>query len=128
MDILRSLRAFVLFAAGTASLAAVPSHSRGIGMGAMIFGPRQIPSCGAWTSARAHPGDMVSAQYEMWVHGLLSGLNLAQVETRGDVLIQTDSQGALSWIDQYCRNHPLDAATVAVMALDKELERRLKAQ
>lgn len=92
--------------------------------GIIVLGPSNYPSCGQWTAARTTPGDMVSAQYQMWALGFLSGLNWAQTHTRGDKLLTTDSQAVSSWIDLFCRNHPLEPLLHAVIELDKELGRR----
>lgn len=87
----------------------------------MLYGPEPTPSCGAWTSARANPSNMVSAQYEMWVLGLISGMNLKgpSIQTMGP-----DSQALLVWIDQYCAAHPLDNLVTGAIQLHAELEHR----
>lgn len=83
-----------------------------------------MPSCGTWTAARTTRLDGVAAQYEKWALGFESGLNLARSAERGDVLRDTDPEGVLSWVDQFCRGHPLDTLSVAIVDLDRELARR----
>lgn len=83
-----------------------------------------MPSCGAWTAARTTRLDGVAAQYEKWALGFESGLNLARSAARGDVLRGADTEGVLSWVDQFCREHPLDTLSVAVVDLDRELTLR----
>ena len=83
-----------------------------------------MPSCGAWTTARANPSNGGAAQYEKWVWGFESGLNFARFDARGDVLRNTDTEALSGWVDEYCRGHPLDTLVEAVIKLDKELARR----
>ena len=87
-----------------------------------------MPSCGAWTAARAYQSDGIAAQYEKWVFGFQSGLNWAQSATRGDVVRDTDADAILGWVDQHCREHPLDPVLRAVVNLDRELARRRTVQ
>lgn len=82
------------------------------------------PSCGAWIAARANPSNGRAIQYEKWVWGFESGLNWAGRNTRGDVLRGMEGEGVLGWVDQFCREHPLDDLVSAVVNLDRELARR----
>lgn len=91
----------------------------------VVFGPADMPSCGAWTDARAKQRAEANA-YQMWALGFLSGLNWARSPTRGDVGRSTDAQGVLAWIDKYCLGAPLDSLLVAVITLDNELATRAR--
>lgn len=88
----------------------------------MIYGPQPPPSCGAWTSARAHREDFIANQYENWIMGLVTGFNF-----NGPPLAREgpDVQALFAWMDQYCTAHPLDQMITAAIALSREIHRRM---
>ena len=61
-------------------------------------------ACGFWTASR-HDG--AASNVEQWVLGFLSGIANA-THGRVDPLHKTDDQAVWSWIDNYCKGHPLD--------------------
>ena len=73
-------------------------------------------SCGAWTTARHDKG---AWGYEQWVFGYLSGTadNLGGAV---DPLRGLDKQAVWSWMDNYCRAHPLEKIYKASRVFLKE--------
>ena len=68
-------------------------------------------SCGVWLRDRL--GDDARIADEAWVSGFITGMNAGIGAALGsDKLLQvgrgTDAAGMFSWIDNYCRAHPLD--------------------
>ena len=75
-------------------------------------------SCGSWTQARAiHQSQLM----ELWVIGFMSGVNYARSDERSDMLKGTDVEALWSWIDNYCRSHPLETLPTAAIHLALEL-------
>jgi hypothetical protein len=68
-------------------------------------------SCGSWTANRRIRNDIALMQVS-WVLGFLSGI--ADIKASTNPLRNMDSDGVAAWIDNYCRQHPiqeiLDAA------------------
>lgn len=87
----------------------------------MIYGPQPTPSCGKWISVRKDSDGLPAHEYEMWVLGLISGMNMrsSSAQARGP-----DTDALFVWIDQYCAAHPLDLLLTAADKLDHELEGR----
>ena len=112
--------------ASAASPAAAKNQQRSTEPVVTIIVPNSAgtPSCGTWAAARENPSDGGAAQYGKWVWGFESGLNWGGRNARGDVLRGFDGEGVLAWVDQFCREHPLDDLVAAVVALDRELARR----
>ncbi len=50
--------------------------------------------------------------YVAWFTGFVSGMNAA---LRTNLLEGTDVHGALTWIERYCKEHPLDPYRTAAM-------------
>lgn len=89
----------------------------------MIYGLQPEPSCGKWTAERAvRSGQAV--QMQSWILGFLTALNLYVPATEGNIARTADIEGFYGWLDQYCRENPLNAFTSAAMALASELQRR----
>jgi hypothetical protein len=89
-------------------------------------------SCGSWTQARQIRGTKISL-VEQWVFGFISSANTyapraymkpAEVALLPDYLDGLDADALLSWIDNFCREHPLEDVGTAAMFLLVELERR----
>lgn len=89
----------------------------------MLYGPMPSPSCGAWTKARNDRSDFVAPQYEMWVLGLVSGMNWRGPPARSE---GPDADALFAWVDQYCTAHPLDLVVTAADKLSRELEARTR--
>jgi hypothetical protein len=73
-------------------------------------------SCGVWTAARH---DKHAGGFEQWVLGYASGVGSgSHASGRQDVnpLLGVDAQGVLAWIDNYCRDHPLEMVVDAANA------------
>ena len=70
-------------------------------------------SCGTWTEERT--GNRSSLR-EAWVFGFVSGHNAYSSANRnlGETL---DDSALLGWIDNYCKDHPLDTIATAAQEL-----------
>jgi hypothetical protein len=103
----------------TSALLAVASAPASA-QGKFVFG-QGINSCGSWTQARQTKS--VSAGLSMqWVAGYLSGRN---AQSSGiDFLGTTDFDGLMAWIDNYCRQNPLEKIGTAAYQLMIELQFR----
>jgi hypothetical protein len=93
--------------------------------------PPGTDSCGTYTNARRQaenndPRSMfLSVEIKGWIEGFLSGAaatGVPNLQARiNTALRRTDSQGIITWIDNYCRTHPLENITIAVYNLLTEL-------
>jgi hypothetical protein len=72
-------------------------------------------SCGAWTAARRE-NNPLSWMSEQWVLGFLSGVGYAASQGGLDPLRGVDDQAVWAWVDNYCRDHPLNPLVMAVAA------------
>jgi hypothetical protein len=89
--------------------------------GVHILTPGKNPSCGDYTTERAFPTR--GQQFQFWALGFLSGVNMAgNADT--EFLAGFSGEALLAWLDNYCREHPLDQFPVAVTALYRELVTR----
>jgi len=61
------------------------------------------------------------------VFGFLTAGNLFN-DNDADLLKDIDGQSALAWVDNYCREHPLNALGSAPANLLRELKERAKHQ
>jgi hypothetical protein len=73
------------------------------GQGVAIIG-EGLQSCGNWTTARR---DDLDASKTAWILGYLSGIGFSGSQLGLDPLRNTDGQAVLSWIDGFCRDHPV---------------------
>lgn len=91
------------------------------------------PSCGEWykTNEEKENGDFpyewekIIQDYKLmslhsWLTGYLSGVNSSTPGTV-DFLQHTDADSLYLYVDNYCREHPLDSVSVAADALYVEL-------
>ena len=63
---------------------------------------------------------------QMWALGFVSGSNWS--ETGKDRLEGIDADALYIWLDNYCRQNPLDKFPKAVIELARELEKRAALQ
>jgi hypothetical protein len=77
-----------------------------------------VVKCGDWVNER---NARTATPYEFWVLGYLSGLSVASGVT---FLPGTTPASIELWMDNYCRNNPLDSIGVAGDALASELIKR----
>jgi hypothetical protein len=75
-------------------------------------------SCGAWSKPRDIDDKSKNTQ---WLLGFLSGINDAN--SGPDFLSHTDADGVIAWVDNYCRQHPLDHIVEAASKLATELDK-----
>ena len=69
----------------------------------MITGVGTAP-CAQWIAAR-HSHN--AGGFEQWVVGFLSGVGFAKSNEGVDPLRTMNAEGAWTWIDGYCRDHPI---------------------
>jgi len=78
---------------------------------------RQPVGCGSWVQARERRTSY-TVGYELWVMGFLSGTsyieNVAYLSNR-------DVPGLYLWVDNYCRQNPLESLSQATNALRQQL-------
>lgn len=67
-----------------------------------------VASCGKWLEARKAENYYT---YGQWVLGYISAMSM---ELR---LKQSDSDAISAWMDNYCREHPLDTIQTATLEL-----------
>jgi hypothetical protein len=89
--------------------------------------------CGRWLETRAERvrlGDQAVLQesfYRLWVLGFLSGVARERSLSDGaDLLRGTEASGLMAWLDNYCRENPLENLLPAVMRLINHLEARAR--
>ena len=72
---------------------------------------RHLRPCGKWVTDRQNNSGE-SAEGMAWVEGFFTGLNEGQFvnghQDQGSVGTHLDFDGAEVWLDNYCREHPLD--------------------
>lgn len=100
-----ALLALAVAASGTAAADEAPRLTM-IGLGAGT-------SCAAWTDAgRSDEG------LEQWAFGFASAIAAgAQLQSGADPLGSLDADAVHAWLEQYCRRHPGDAVSVALVRL-----------
>jgi hypothetical protein len=87
-----------------------------------VLGPGGI-SCGAWLETRRSQGATEVFQVQGWVLGYVSGANAGRNDDT-DFLVEPDAEALFAWLDNYCRQHPLDKLTTASNALIHDLTMR----
>ena len=101
----------------TTGLARAEDHAAGF----QILTPGSRPSCDSYTTERTFPTRGQQLQY--WALGFLSGVNISG-SAGTDFLEPIDGQAVWAWLDNYCRDHPLDEFPGAIKALVRELVAR----
>jgi hypothetical protein len=79
-------------------------------------------SCGEWTQGRFNRDETEYVDMA-WVQGFITAVNLAGPGS-SDISKQTDPDGILAWIDNYCAKDPLKKLSSAVAELTAELLKR----
>jgi len=73
-------------------------------------------SCGSWTAAK-EKGNWDRVVFLSWVGGYLTAYSRwVEKDYRGSVTT-SDSEGAWAWVDNYCRDNPLDNVALAASEL-----------
>ena len=89
-----------------------------------VYGAAMV-SCGQWQQTRTNGDKGTEFQLQAWIDGYLSGYNVAT--TGADFLASKPASVALYiWIDNYCRDKPLDVLVQAAGALKNELLSRAR--
>jgi hypothetical protein len=78
-------------------------------------------SCGTWTEARQSDSSERPLMSN-WVIGYVNGVNMR--DSQQDILLTTDPNAIVAWMDNYCGAHPLDQVWTGAFHLVKELEAR----
>lgn len=93
--------------------------------GVATWGIGQI-SCGRFITERerrAGAHGPYDATFRQWLLGFITALNWMD-PNRQDLLEGSDAEGAMLWVENYCRTHPLDTFFDAALALRQELAAR----
>ena len=80
-------------------------------------------SCREWTKGRFNRDETESIDIA-WVGGFVTAVNRFGYGS-SDISKGTDADGIVSWIDNYCAQHPRDALADAASALTIELQARV---
>ncbi|PAY02909.1 hypothetical protein CKO50_02770 [Pseudoalteromonas sp. HM-SA03] len=107
-----------MFNVKTVAIALIVSISSFSSHAAMTYGFGNN-SCGQWTKERASKS-MNSRYQEVWVLGFITGTGLV-LEASGKAQKVTDSDAAMAYIDNYCRENPLSSIMEASQMLVFEL-------
>lgn len=83
-------------------------------------------SCGSWTNERSKQYSIASLGLEHWALGFVSGSNWTSHGK--DELADVDADAIYAWLDNYCRQNPLDKFPHAVTTLAQELANRAARQ
>jgi hypothetical protein len=79
-------------------------------------------SCGSWSAAAQRgPSDSRRIVYKSWLTGFLTASNLPGIAV-GRPVYDTDAEGAVGWVDNYCKTYPLKKIVDASMQLTFKLE------
>jgi len=76
-------------------------------------------SCGAWVSSAGN--EAIRAQYSYWFRGFVSGYNHGNPYNQVELERMPDSQTLALFVDQYCRENPLQPFVIAAWKLVAEL-------
>ena len=88
----------------------------------VVWGNGQL-SCGAYIEARNAPKHAVGSYddtFTQWFLGFVTAYNWENVGNP-DWLQDTDVDGAILWLENYCKQHPLESFFYAIAALEQEL-------
>lgn len=98
----------------------VAAQDRAVGVA--TWGIGQI-SCGRFIQERerrAGAHGPYDATFRQWLLGFITALNWMDPDRR-DLLEGSDAEGAMLWVENYCRAKPLDTFLDAALALRQEL-------
>lgn len=86
---------------------------------------RGYASCGQWVTSRADEDKhwATVGAFTSWELGFLSGMALI---TQDDILKNVDAASVQLWLDNYCKEHPLDSTYEAGQHLFAELKKRMQ--
>ena len=94
----------LLFVFGSLILMGRPAAAGDVNGSYTVIG-QGFNSCGKYTEARKEPKSADAAIYSIWLAGYLTRTNLQLPDTH-DIIGNTDLDGALGWIDNYCSANP----------------------
>jgi hypothetical protein len=111
MGALRAILIVISMVLMANQVSASPRHYMGAG----------TVSCGTWLEVRKSRG-WAEVENQSWVLGYVSDANFYQQST--DFLAAPDAQAIFAWLDNYCRQHPLEKLLEASQSLIYELTMR----
>lgn len=82
-------------------------------------------SCGAWLNGRKG-NDANASSRIAWVLGYVTAFNEYESKPAGDVSGGKSTEKIMTWIDNYCGQHPTDDLYRASAALIDEFRQKLK--
>jgi hypothetical protein len=81
------------------------------------YGDGAVNSCGNWIEVRKTPNTWEGLVVQAWVSGFVSGYGFS-----GNTLKETDVNAILAWVDNYCKEKPLDTVAEAAEMLIFEMQ------
>jgi hypothetical protein len=87
-----------------------------------VLGVGTMP-CEGWNKNRAEKGNDRNFINGAWVQGYLTAANVFG-NGPSHLAEGTDAEGIMTWINNYCAQHPGDSLTVAAKALENELTKK----
>jgi hypothetical protein len=116
MGAVRAMLIVISMVLMTNQVSAQASDYHAMGVGVAV-------SCGAWVERRKTQSG--AAVEQAWVLGYVSASNATIVAMgQNDVLAGVDVPAISAWLDNYCRQHPLEKLAKATDALVSELIRK----
>ena len=89
------------------------------GQSLVYVGGEGTAECGAYLEARRQNNEVQSYVYATWVHGFLSGYNMAT--SGATIRTLPSSNTVLAFLDKHCREHPLNLLVAGAFSLAREL-------
>jgi hypothetical protein len=92
---------------------------------AHAFATIGVIDCGTWVKQRQGKNQEATLS-QIWLNGLLTGLNImGAAQGRKDFLSSIKSTEQLYlWLDNYCRNNPMNDLALGGLALALELSKK----
>lgn len=88
---------------------------------ATIYGAG-MASCGKYVEARQSNRSGEIYQFSAWIDGFLTAFTMYNPDAHPDYInSKKDDEALLLWLDNYCKEKPLDNFHLAVQSLVKEL-------
>ena len=109
---------FLLGFMAAAAIGSPPASAMDKNQSFIILGPGSV-SCGAWTERRRSES---SGPFQFWLLGYITGINQFAAFGIEDISEGTDASGLFGWIDNWCRDHPLDTLNKAATHLAIDLQ------
>lgn len=109
---------FLLGFMAATSIGSLPASPMDKNQSFIILGPGTM-SCGAWTEKRRSESGW---PLQFWLLGYITAINQFAAFGIEDISEDTDASGLFGWIDNWCRDHPLDTLNKAATHLAADLQ------